>query len=68
MAHIPCALLEREQPGELPPIEAGTLSLIECDCALVVIHSPKQGWVPFKKARSPLRDKAEAISHNPVWG
>jgi hypothetical protein len=39
------------------------LPLIEGDCALVVIHFP--GWVPFKKARSPLRDKAGAISHNP---
>jgi hypothetical protein len=40
----------------------------EGDCALVVIHFPKQGRVPFKKARSPLRDKAEAISHNRVSG
>ena len=47
---------------------AATLPLIEGDCALVVIHFPKQGRVPFKKARAPPRDKVEAISHNPVSG
>src|SRR5260370_39198209 len=68
-AQIPLRrLLERGAAWETPSIEAATLPLIEGDCALVVIQFPKQGRVPFKKARSPLRDKAEAISHNPVSG
>ena len=43
------------------------MPLIKGDCVLVVIHFPKQGRVPFKKARSPLRDKTEAISHTPFF-
>jgi len=35
--------------------------------ALVFIDSCKLAPVPFKQRRSPLRDKAGAISHNPVW-
>src|SRR5260370_9455689 len=65
-AQIPRALQELGAAWGTPSIEAATLPLIEGDCALVVIHFPKQGRVPFKKARSPLRDKAEPISHNPV--
>src|SRR5580658_682377 len=36
--------------------------------ALVVIHSRKQGWVPFKQRRSRLADRAGAIAHNAVSG
>ena len=68
-AQIPLRrLLERGAAWGAPSIEAATLPLIEGDCALEVIHFPKQGRGPFKKARSPLRDKAEAISHEPVFG
>ena len=67
-AQIPRALLEPGAAWGTPSIAAATLPLIEGDCALVVIHFPKQGRVPFKKAWSPLRDKAEAISHTPFCG
>src|SRR5260370_37147684 len=67
-AQIPRALLERGAAWGTPSIEAATLPLIEGDCALVVIHFPKQGRVPFNKARWPLRDKPAAISHKHVDG